>query len=58
MMGRPPLFGLLTAAHFVVTVGLLLFVFGAGVSGLIPVVSRDGSKPRAVACSACSGFPC
>jgi hypothetical protein len=31
-MGRPRLFGLLTAAHLVVTVGLLLFVFGAGMS--------------------------
>lgn len=31
-MGRPWLFGLLTAAHLVVTIGLLLFVFGAGMS--------------------------
>jgi len=31
-MGRPLLFGLLTAAHLVLTVGLLLFVFGAGMS--------------------------
>lgn len=31
-MRRPQLFGLLTAAHLAVTVSLLLFVFGAGMS--------------------------
>lgn len=31
-MRRPYLFGLLTAAHFAATVGLLLFVFGSGMS--------------------------
>ena len=31
-MRRRKLFGLLTAAHLVMTVGLLLYVFGGGMS--------------------------